>query len=162
MYSVLILVFYFNWLQLFQRGAAKINFSSNSSCSAKEAMLLLSSSNTLYIVFSKCKVYWFYFSYFDLPLFTESAYVKVIYSRCSVKETVLLLYSWSTLYIAFLECKVSWFDFSYCNLPLLIEITYVKVIYSWNLRCSAKEAVLLLVLWSTLYIADSEFTVSWF
>ena len=126
-------------------------------------MLLLRSWSTLYIAFSKCKVSWFYFSYFNFSLLTERACAKVHFSwnfRWFVKEAVLLLQSWSTLYVAFLKCKVSWFDFSYCNLPLSAESTYVKVIYSWNLRCSAKDAVLWLLSWSNLYIADSKSMVS--
>ena len=59
MYSVLILVFYFNLLQLIQSACVKVNFSWNFRCSAKEAVILVRSWNTLYIAFLKCKVSWF-------------------------------------------------------------------------------------------------------
>ena len=59
MYSVLILVFfYFNVLQLIQSACVKVNFSWNFRCSAKEAVILLLSWSTLYIVFPKCIVSW--------------------------------------------------------------------------------------------------------
>ena len=104
------------------------------------------------------------FFYFNWLQLIQSASAKVNFYwnlRCSAKEAVLLLRSWSTLYIAFLKCKLFWFSFSYFNLALLTECWYVKVIYSWNLRCSAKESVLLLLSWNTLYIAISKCIVSW-
>ena len=113
MYSVLVLVFfYFSWLPLIHSASAKVDFSWNFRCSVKEAVLLLHSWRVLYIAFSKYKVSWFYFSYFNLPLLTETVYEKVTYSwnlRYSTKEAVLLLLSWSTLYVAISKCIVSWF-----------------------------------------------------
>ena len=41
----------------------------------------------------------------------------------------------------------------YFYLPLFTQNVSVKVIYSWTSRCSAKEAVILLRSWSSLYIA---------
>ena len=103
--------------------------------------------------------------YFDLPLFTQKACVKVTYFWnfwCSAKEAVLLLCSWNTLHVAFPKCKVSLFYFFYFSLPLLTESVYVKANFPWNFRCSSKEAVILLLSWSTLYIAFSKCIVRWF
>ena len=101
MYSVLILIFFsFNWLQLFQRASARVNFLKNFRCSVKGAVLLLRSWSTLYRAFSKCKLSGSWLFYFDLPLLTQRVCLKVIYSwrfRCSTKEAVLWLLSWSTL-----------------------------------------------------------------
>ena len=114
MYSVLILVFYFDLPLLIQSACVKIKFSWTSRCSAKEPVILLRSWSTLYIACSKCKIPWFLFFYFDLSLFTQTVCLKGIYSRnfrCSAKEAVIMLLSWGTLYIAFSKCKVSWFSF---------------------------------------------------
>ena len=90
--------------------------------------------------------------------------IKVIYSwsfRCSAKETVLLLLSWSTLYVAISKCIASWF-FSYLNLLQLIQSACVKVNFPLNFRCSTKEAAILLLSWSNLYIAFARCIGSWF
>ena len=68
------------------------------------------------------------------------------------KKKILPL-SWSTLYIAISKCIVCWFYFFYFNFSLFTQNACMKVIYSWNFRCSPKEAVILLLSWSTLYIA---------
>ena len=59
---------------------------------------------------------------------------------------------------------MSWFYLLYFNLSLLTESTYVKVNFPWNFRCSPKEAVILLLSWSTFYMAFSNYVVSsfWF
>ena len=57
---------------------------------------------------------------------------------------------------------MSWFDFLYFNLPLLTERAYVISNFSWNFRGSAKEVMILLLSWSTLYITFSKCKVSWF
>ena len=134
-------------------------------CFAKGAMILLRSWSTLYIAVSKCKVSWFYFFYFNLPVLAESAYIKVNFSRnfkCSTKEAVILLLSLSTLYIAFSKCIVSWFYFFDFDLRLFTQSVCIRVIYSWNFRFCAKEAVLLFLSWSTMDIAFSKCKVSWF
>ena len=160
--------FYFNWLQLIQRASTKgiFNFSWNFRCSAKESVLLLCSSSTPYVAFSKYKVSWFYFSYFNLPLLTESAYVKFKYAfwrfRCSAKEAVLLLLSLTTLYEAIWKCIMSWFMSFSLNWLQQIRKTSAKVIFSWSFRLSAKEEVLLLRSWRALYILYSRSKVSWF
>ena len=61
MYSVLILVFYFDLPLLMQNVCLKVKFSWTSRRSAKQAVILLHSWSTLYIAFSKCKVSWFLF-----------------------------------------------------------------------------------------------------
>ena len=71
--------FNFNLLLLNQIASAKIDFSENFRCSVKEAVLIPLSCSTQYIVLLKCKMSWFYFSCCNLPLLTESAYVKFIY-----------------------------------------------------------------------------------
>ena len=68
------------------------------------------------------------------------------------KKKILPL-SWSTLYIAISKCIVCWFYFFNFNFSLFTQNACMKVIYSWNFRCSPKEAVILLLSWSTLYIA---------
>ena len=83
-------------------------------------------------------------------------------SRSSAKEAVRLLVLWSTLYIAVSKCKISSFLFFYFNLPLFTQTVCLKGIYSWNFRCSAKEAVVLLCLWSTKYLAFWKYIVSSF
>ena len=111
--------FYFNWLQLIQRASTKVNFSWNFRCSAKESVLLLCSSSTPYVAFSKYKVSWFYFSYFNLPLLTESAYVKPNFLwrfMCSAREAVLLLLSWRNRYVAISKCIMSWFQLFFFEL----------------------------------------------
>ena len=52
--------------------------------------------------------------------------------------------------------------FCYFNLPLLTQTLCIKLIYSWNFMCTAKEAVILLLSWSTLYVAFSKCIVYWF
>ena len=52
-YSILILVFYFDLPRLIQSTCVKVNISSNFRCSAKEAMMLLCLRGTLYITFSE-------------------------------------------------------------------------------------------------------------
>ena len=76
--------------------------------------------------------------------------------RCSAKETVILLLLWSTLSIALSKCKVSWFQLFYFDLSLFTQSACVKGIYSPIYRCSMKEAVILLLSWSTWYIAFSK------
>ena len=82
--------------------------------------------------------------------------------RCSVKGAVLLLRSWSTLYRAFSKCKLSGSWLFYFDLPLFTQSVCPKFIYSWSFRCSTNEAVLLLLSWSTLYVAILKCIVSWF
>ena len=50
----------------------------------------------------------------------------------------------------------------YFYLPLFTQNVSVKVVYSWNFRSSVKEAVVLLHLWSTLYLALWKCIVSLF
>ena len=45
---------------------------------------------------------------------------------------------------------------------LIFQSASVKVNLSWNFKCSAKEAVLLLRSWSTLYIAFLKGRLFWF
>ena len=102
---------------------------------------------------------------FDLLLLIQFACVKVKFcwtSRCSAKQAVTLLRSWSTLYTAFSKCKVSWFLFFSFYLLLFTQTVCLKDIYSWNFRSSLKEAVIMLLSWSTLYIAFSKCKMSWF
>ena len=102
-----------------------------------------------------------FYYYFDIPQFTQNASIKVIHSwnfKCSAKGAVILLLSWSVLYIAVWKCVVSsFYFFFYFDLPLVTQIACVKVTFSWNNRCSAKGAVILLLSWSTLYIAISKY-----
>ena len=56
MYSVLILVFYFDLPPLIQSACVKVKFSGTSRCSAKEAVILPRSRSTLYIAFQSVKV----------------------------------------------------------------------------------------------------------
>ena len=103
--------------------------------------------------------------YFDFSLFNQSVCIKRIYTRnfrCSTKEAVILLLSWSTMYIAFPECIVSWICFFYFALPPISQSAYAKINCFLHFRCFAKEAVLLLCSWSTLYIAFIKCKVSWF
>ena len=95
---------------------------------------------------------------FDLSLFTWSECVEVIFSwnvRCSAKETVILLLSWSTLYISF-----SKWILSVSNCFILI-CHYSPKVYMWNSfifknsGCSAKETVIVFLLWITLYATFS-------
>ena len=133
-----------------QNLCVKGTFSRNFRCSVKDAVILLPGSN------------FFYFNWLQL---IQRASAKVTFSwnfRCSTKKAVSLLRAWSTLDIAISKCKVPSFYFSYFHLSFLTESAYVKVIYSWNLRCSVKEAVLLLLPWSTLYVTILKCIVSWF
>ena len=52
----------------------------------------------------------------------------------------------------------SYFDF---DLLLFTQSACVKVIFSCALRCSVKEAAILLLSWSTLYRSFSKYRVSW-
>ena len=97
-------------------------YSWNFRCSAKEAVIRLLSWSILYIAFSKWKVSWFLFFYFDFSLFTQSVCLKGIYSwnfRCSVKEAAIFFLSWSTLYTDFQNgkfpdsCFLFWFPTVY-------------------------------------------------
>ena len=126
-------------------------------------MWLLRSWSTLYIAVLRCKVSWFYFSYFNLSLLTESAYAKVNFSwnfSCSAKEAVLLPLSWSSMqqFQNVWSPDSSFFNF---NLPQLIQRASAKGNISSNFRCSGKEAVLLLRSWSTLYVAVLKCILSW-
>ena len=47
-------------------------------------------------------------------------------------------------------------------MPLFTRNACVKVIFFWNFWCSAKEAAILFLSWSTLYIAISKCIKSWF
>ena len=80
--------------------------------------------------------------------------------RCSAKEKKILLLSLSTLHIAISKCIVSLFYFFNFDFPLFTQNASRKVIYSWNFRCSSKEIEILLLSWSTLYIAVWKFIVS--
>ena len=94
-----------------------------------------------------------------MPILIQSACVKVNFSwnfRCSAKEAVILLRPCSTLYIALSKCKVSWFQLFYSDLSLFTQSVCIKGIYSQIFRCSAKEAVILLLSWSTRYVAFSK------
>ena len=145
--------------------STKVNFSWNFRRFAKEVVLLLCLWSTLYVAISKCIVSWFQFFYFNWLQLIQRESAKVTFSwnfRCSTKEAVLLLRLWSTVYIVFSKCKLSWFYLSYFTLTLLTESAYVKVICSWNLRSSVKEAALLFISWSTLYVAILKCIVSWF
>ena len=57
---------------------------------------------------------------------------------------------------------MSWFYLLYFDLSPFTQSACIKAISSWNFRCSWKEAVLLLLSWSTLYVAISKCIVSWF
>ena len=57
---------------------------------------------------------------------------------------------------------MSWLYLLYFDLSRFTQSVCIKVIYSWNFRCSWKEAVLLLLSWSTLHVAVSKCIVSWF
>ena len=147
----------------------KCQFSWNFKCSVKETVVLLFLRSTLYIAFSKCIVSWFWFFFFDFPLFTQNASVKVIYSwnfGCFAKGAVILLRSWSTLHLAVWKCIVFLFYIFYLfiyYLPYFIQKYLCKShFFSWNFSCSAKGAVLLHLLWSTLYVAVSKCIVCWF
>ena len=141
-------------------------YSWNFRCSAKEAVIRLLSWSILYIAFSKWKVSWFLFFYFYFPLFTQSVCLKGIYSwnfRYSTKGAVLWLRLWGTLYLALLKCILSLFYvFFFLFLPRFTQNTSTKVIFSGNLRCSSEGAVILLLSWSTLYIAFSKCKMSRF
>ena len=135
-------------------------------CSAKEKRILFLSWSTLHLSISECIVsadsIFFILISHNLPYFhefTKSVCIKVIYSwnfSCSTKEVVLLPLSRSTLYIAVRKYIVSLFYFFYFPFPRFTQNTYAKVIFSWKSRCSAKEAVILLLSWSTLSIAFSK------
>ena len=121
MYSVLVLVLLFLFATIHPKCMCKSHFFKNFRCSAKEASILVLLWSALYIVFPKCIVSWFWFFYFDLPLFTPNVCIKVIFLkkfRCSAKEASILHPSWSTLYIALWKCKVFWFYFLYFNLSI--------------------------------------------
>ena len=117
MQSVLVLVIFFQLATVNPKGIYKILCVFcfwNLRCSVKEAVLLLCSWSTLYIGFSKFKMSWFYFSYFNLPLLTESVYVKANFFwrfMCSAREAVLLPLSWRNRYVAISKCIMSWFQF---------------------------------------------------
>ena len=84
-----------------QTACAKVIYICNFRCPMKEKTKLLLSWSTLHIAVSKCVVSCFHLIYFDFPLFTQHASIKVIYSwnfRWSVKGVVISLVSWSTLY----------------------------------------------------------------
>ena len=85
--------------------------------------------STLYIAFSKCIVSWFWFSFFHFPLFTQNAFVKIIYSwkfRCSTKGAVILLCSWSTLHLVVWKCIVFLFYIFYLFIYLLFAPFHPK------------------------------------
>ena len=64
------------------------------------------------------------------------------------------------VYRAFPKCiLILYFHF---DLSLFKRSVCIKVIYSWIFKCFAKEAVLLLLSWSTQYIAFPKCVTSWF
>ena len=88
LYILLILHFLFWYGTFLPNASLTIIYSWNFRCSAKGAVILLHSWSTLYIAFSKCIVSYFYLFNFDLPLFTEVGFAKLIYfgnSGCSTK-----------------------------------------------------------------------------
>ena len=140
-------------------------YSRNSRCSAKEVVISLLLWSNLYIAFSKCKVFWFYFAYLNFLFLTGTPYVEVISSwnfSCSAKEAVIFLLSWRALYVVIWNCVVSWFQLLSMNWLQLVQRASAKVSFSWNFRCSAKEAVLVLGSWGTLDIVFWDCKVTWF
>ena len=123
---------YFDLSPFTQSVCIKVIYSWNFRCSWKKAVLLLLLLGTLHVAISKCIVSWFYFLYFNLPLLTESEYVKFNFSwvcRGSKKEAGILLLSWSTLYRTFSKWKVSWFWLFYFDLSLFTQSACIKCIF---------------------------------
>ena len=76
------------------------------------------------------------FFYFDFPLFTQNASVRVNCSWnfwCSPKGVVILLLSWSTLYIAVWKCIMSLFYFFCFVLPRFTQNASVKSLFSFEI-----------------------------
>ena len=81
MFSVLILGLLFWFVVTYPKSMCKSNlFFVNLGALRRKKKILPHSWTTLYIAISKCIVCWFYFFYFDFPLFTKNACMKVIYS----------------------------------------------------------------------------------
>ena len=105
------------------------------------------------------------FFYFDLPQLIQGAFVKVTFFgnfKCSALEALMLLRLWSTMYKTFSKYKVSRFQLFYFDLSLSTQSVCIEGIYFRNFRCPAKDAVILLPSWSTLYIAFLKCKVSRF
>ena len=157
-------LFYLNLSLFTQIVCVKDICSRNFRCSAKGAVILFVSWSTLYIVFSICVVSSFYCSIL-ICHYLPKVYVEKTYSwnfRCSTKEAVILLPSWTPLYMIFPRCRVLILGVFYFDFQLFTRSACVKVTFFWNFRCSAKDAVILLRLWSTTYIAFLKCKVSWF
>ena len=103
----------------------------------KGAVISLLLLSTLYIVIRKFMVSCFQFSSFDLPLFTHSASLKVIYCRnlrYFAKRAVILLLLQSTLYVTVSKFILSLFQFFYFDLQLFTLSVCVKLTFflqSW-------------------------------
>ena len=152
-----------------------------SGCSAKKTGIFSFVDHDVYNIFLLHTVHILVF-YFDLLVFTQSAYVKVFLAwtfrcsrerssdiasfvehlPCSISQCIVSWYcdfyfglsSWCTLCIAFWDYKVSWFLIAYFN-SVATHIADEKIFLSGNVWCSTEKAAILLFSWSTLYISFS-------
>ena len=77
------------------------------------------------------------------------------------RSSAIASFAEHTVYSIFKMYSVLILVFSNFNLLQLIQRSSAKGNFSLNVRCSPKEAVLLLRPWSTLYIAVSKCKLSW-
>ena len=156
MCGVLILVVLFRFATIYPNCMYKSHFSWDFRCSAKEAVILLLSWNNLYVATPKCILSWFYFFFnFDFLWFTKNQ--RCMYKGYSFLKFFMLCKRTSEI-ASFVEQPVysNFQMFSVLTLvflfflPLFTQNVSVKVAYSWNLRCFAQGAVILLLSWSAL------------
>ena len=78
-----------------------------------------------------------------------------------ILENISNFEGWDLILVALRWVKYPYSSYFYFDLLLFTKSACVKVIFSCTLRCSVKEAAILLLSWSTLYRAFSKCIVSW-
>ena len=113
------------------------------------------------------------FKMYSVPILVFLFWFTTVNPKCCVKVTLWkcqVLHKGSSDIASFVEHPVNSIFKRYSVLtlaflfwfPILTQIACVKFSFSWNFRCSAKEAVLLLLSWSTLHVVILKCIISWF
>ena len=166
-------MFYFDLPTFAQNLCIKSIYSRDFWCSAKQAviLLLLREGSCFIASFVEHPIYSDFKMYSVLILVVLFWFID-IYPKCVKKKHLFskfqVLHKGSRDIASFVEHPVSsnfkmygvpilvfWFQFATINPKCIFD-------FSWNFRCYAKEAVLLLLSWSTMYVAILKCIVFWF
>ena len=128
----------------------------NFRCSVKKALLLLLLSGTLYIAFSKCKMFWFYlfiltFYFQSKGHMYKSINLEILGAPRKKQRYCFVRGTPSMWLLQNVKCTDSISLILICNFWLKVHMW--KWIFVLKILCSTKEAVLLLLSRNTFYVA---------